>query len=517
MVCRIAAEEKTWNQARQKYKTKVYRYTLTDELDAVEEATNSDDFCICRPLSYVGKKATAENARRVYAVAVDVDKIRTGKSGVIGLENLWNGHVNRAKRIPKPTFIVSSGSGLHLYYVLEKPIELYKDSILELQELKRELTQIIWHDTIVNIESIREIQQEGIYQGFRMPGTITKNGGRARAFLTGDRVTVDYLNSFVSDYNKAKTIAERQRRKKSQVKLSEAAEKYPEWYERRIIRREKRGQWALNRQVYDWWKEKIKTGVTVGHRYYCCMVLAIFAKKCGRYDAKHNPNPVTLEELENDLFSMMEPFDKITESEDNHFGADDIQDALEAYEDQWIEYPRAAIEYRTGITIPANKRNGRKREDHIKLMNYIRDELNGNKEWNRKGNGRKSQLETVQAWRQENPEGRKADCIRETGLTKPTVYKHWNECEGINAEVIERKRKETELEETARGILCGQMMVSNALEEARAEILPKYEELLSILPPGEKREKAMQEYLLWLGGKQADMLEALRAYESGEG
>ena len=32
----------------------------------------------------------------------------------------------------------------------------------------------------------------------------------------------------------------------------------------------------------------------------------------------------------------------------------------------------------------------------------------------------------VQKWRLEHPEGKKADCIRDTGLTKPTVYKWWN-------------------------------------------------------------------------------------------
>ena len=31
----------------------------------------------------------------------------------------------------------------------------------------------------------------------------------------------------------------------------------------------------------------------------------------------------------------------------------------------------------------------------------------------------------VAEWRSQHPEGRKADCIRETGLSKPTVYKWW--------------------------------------------------------------------------------------------
>ena len=48
----------------------------------------------------------------------------------------------------------------------------------------------------------------------------------------------------------------------------------------------------------------------------------------------------------------------------------------------------------------------------------------GKIDW-REGNGRKSQKMIVQQWKKENPEGRKIDCIRETGLTKPTVYKWW--------------------------------------------------------------------------------------------
>lgn len=33
--------------------------------------------------------------------------------------------------------------------------------------------------------------------------------------------------------------------------------------------------------------------------------------------------------------------------------------------------------------------------------------------------------ETVRAWREEHPNGKKADCIRDTGLSKPTVLKWW--------------------------------------------------------------------------------------------
>ena len=46
------------------------------------------------------------------------------------------------------------------------------------------------------------------------------------------------------------------------------------------------------------------------------------------------------------------------------------------------------------------------------------------KEGRPKGSGIKE--ETVKEYRRENPEAKKADCIRETGLDKKTVYKYWD-------------------------------------------------------------------------------------------
>ena len=404
---------------------KVYRYTVTDELDAVQVATESRDFCLCAPLSYAGKRRTAENARMLYAIAVDVDHIRQRYDVPIGLINLWERHILAVKRVPLPTFIVSSGSGIHLYYVLEHPVPLFKNIAFELQRLKRALTSLIWHGTVVDIKSDKDVQQEGIYQGFRMPGTVTKSGGRARAFRTGGRVSLAYLNSFVDDEFQAKASAGI--RVRSGMSLKDAAEKYPEWYEKRIVRGESRGKWAVNRQVYEWWRQRILTGAQVGHRYYCMMMLAVYAKKCSFYDEKHNPNPVTREELEKDCFELMEHMESLTVSADNHFGADDVLDALEAFDDRWTTYPRDTIAYRTAIPISANKRNRQKQADHLEEARAIRDirAKRRGERWDAR-NGRKSKEDVVRLWREKHPDGKKADCIRETGLDKKTVYKHWD-------------------------------------------------------------------------------------------
>ena len=408
---------KKWNG-----KVEIKRYTMTDDLDAVDVACASDDFCLCSPISYIGKSRTADHARVLYGIAIDVDRLRVDRDGdrPIGLMNMWERHIESLKRLPRPTSIVSSGSGLHLYYVLDQPIPLFRDTVVDLQDFKRELTRLIWHETIVDIKSIHDIQQEGIFQGFRMPGTVTKQGDRAVAFMTGEKVSMDYLNSFVREQYKVTHFTY-----KTDLRLADAAEKYPEWYERRIIRKEKRGSWAVNRAVYDWWLEQIRSGATVGHRYYCIMMLAIYARKCGQYNAKHNPHPVTREELERDCFGLVDHFESMTTDDDNHFDNGDVIDALEAFDDRWVTFPRTSVEYRSGIMIPANKRNGRSQDEHIQIMNFIREQINHNTTWNKVGNGRKSKRDQVQAWRLEHPDGIKADCIRDTGMDRKTVAKHW--------------------------------------------------------------------------------------------
>lgn len=103
-----------------------------------------------------------------------------------------------------------------------------------MQELKRALTAKVWNGFVVDIKSQKEIQQEGIYQGFRMPGTVTKQGERVRAFITGGKVTIEYLNGFVEEINRAKK-AERVK-KRGKVNRDEAARKWPEWYDRRVVK-----------------------------------------------------------------------------------------------------------------------------------------------------------------------------------------------------------------------------------------------------------------------------------------
>ena len=130
---------------------------------------------------------------------------------------------------------------------------------------------------------------------------------------------------------------------------------------------------------------------------------------------------VSLDELERDAFGLIERFNK----DENPFTKEDVLAALEGYDSAWFTYPVEKMAYRSDIPIEKNKRNGRKQEQHIKIMNAIRDIEHPNGSWiNKEGAPTKQSI--VQKWRLEHPNGKKAECIRDTGLTKPTVYKWWN-------------------------------------------------------------------------------------------
>ena len=51
------------------------RYTVTDDLEVIDELVSGNDFCIMSPVSYVGKSRKSKNARHLYALVIDLDGV----------------------------------------------------------------------------------------------------------------------------------------------------------------------------------------------------------------------------------------------------------------------------------------------------------------------------------------------------------------------------------------------------------------------------------------------------------
>lgn len=388
----------------------VKRYSITDELDGIDFLLYSKNFCVLAPISYAGKSRESTNARVMYALCIELDNLITTKDGrQRGLEALMNQWTERVGWIPQPTFLVSSGSGIHLYYVFEKGIPLFKNVVDSLKLFKRELTWKIWNRHTTT-DTGDKIQYESIFQAFRVVGTRTKKDDVVRAYRTGERVSIEYMNRFVEEKNRIVTVY------KSKLSKGEARAKFPEWYERRIIKGQPRGRWTCDRAVYEWWYSKVLNGATVGHRYYCLMMLCIYAVKC----------EISREELEEDCFKLMKILDEKSDKPENRFTEKDVLDALQAFEDKsLVTYPVSSIQNRSGIDIPRNKRNGRPQAVHLARARAVQEIDYPDGEW-RKGNGRPAERETVQRWRRDNPGGTKKACKEATGLSFPTIRKWWD-------------------------------------------------------------------------------------------
>ena len=430
---------------------RIKRYTITDELDKLDEICEGDDFCLMSPISYIGKSRKSENARFLYALTIDLDgikqksvengKIPSDNGYPIGIANLFyqfDGH-GESNYLPLPTYIVASGTGLHLYYVFKKPIPLFKNIVQQLEILKKRLTWQLWTQGVSELQD--KVQYESLFQGFRIVGTKTKIGTRARAFLVdrGEKVDIQYLNEFVPEEYRVNHFVY-----KSNLTLEKAKEKYPEWYEKRIVQKQPKGSWICKRDLYDWWKRKIYDGAEEGHRYWCIMTLATYAIKCG----------ISRKELEQDAMGMIEFLDKKS-SDGNPFTVDDVLHALESYNDSYITYPIDTIVARTGIPIEKNKRNGRKQEIHLYLARRKKEDLKMIGELVKEG--RPSKKEVVREYLKEHIEATKAEVIRETGLSKPTVYKYYEQIKqeilDIQKEIAQLSKEKSYWDNKLRGIL----------------------------------------------------------------
>ena len=112
----------------------MYRHTVTDDLDVVDQLTYSPHFCVMAPISYAGKCRASSNARIMYALGIEVDNLRVSGSVQTGLEALIERWSERCHFIPKPTFVVASGNGPHLYYQFEQPLVLFPNTIESLKK-----------------------------------------------------------------------------------------------------------------------------------------------------------------------------------------------------------------------------------------------------------------------------------------------------------------------------------------------------------------------------------------------
>jgi len=365
------------------------------------------DWAYMSACTYFGRQNSAAHQGKLWALVFDIDAV-TDET----LNNFMSGAI-MGGAYPVPQHVVLSGHGVHLYYVLDEPLDLYPDTKTQVKELKFALTGRLWNRYTSTDENV---QHQGINQGFRLVGSHTKKGApieRAEAWRTNvARTSIEELNRYVDEEFRV----DPNRREEGKLSLVEAREKWPEWYERVVVGGERlQGQWFAKEDLYRWWLRKISSGATYGHRYFCVMALAIFAAKCGIYDR---------DRIYEDAKALLPYFNSIRP--DHPFTEADVWSALDCLDERYARFPRDTIEKLTAIQIPANKRNGRRQEVHLARARALRDFDYPDGTW-REGGGRPRgsgvKRDLVRDYAAAHPDANHSQIARELGISRPTVIK----------------------------------------------------------------------------------------------
>lgn len=395
------------------------------ENDFVEYVCDNS-MTLCSGIAYRGLTNKLEHAQQMNALVFDIDGVGMAQLRTIIARTEID--AEQIRSIPVPTFIVLSGSGLHLYYVFDKPIPLFPNIKLQLKSLKNALTFRIWDPGATS--TIKNIQYQSINQGFRMVGSINnKYDTEVVAFEFGERVSLEYLNSYVKPENRVDLTKPFS---PTQMSREEAAEKFPEWYEKVVLNKDyKPKKWDIAGKVhgddpyalYHWWLRQVDK-VTGGHRYFYMMNLAIYACKCD----------VPKKKLNEDLNMVFEKLSKIPHTnaygQPDKLSKQDVVVAKEAFNKEYYCFKLADHIATSGIAVERNRRNGQKQEWHLEDIRAKKKNMKRrgqafkNPEGRPKGSG--TAQEQVLTWRTEHPDGKKIECHRDTNLSRVTIDRWWN-------------------------------------------------------------------------------------------
>ena len=271
-----------------------WRSVKLGDLVAVAEERND---AYLSPCTYFPKKSkdgrfratnSMETADQLCAFVLDIDRpdLYVLKDC---LEFLWP-----TKGLPCPTYVVCSGNGLHLYFVLDWPVDMMKRWRMELNAVKDYLGALYStgnpsftmienaqsdNPTFTKVNSILgEFDNHGITQSYRVVGSRTKNSKETvTAWRTGTTWDIDDLAAIAGIHQRF-TVEDFDLDSSMQTK---AWEKESNRVSSRPDSGGKKKGW--NPGLYKWLAAEVidraKYYGMYGHRYWQVLCLTIAARK----------------------------------------------------------------------------------------------------------------------------------------------------------------------------------------------------------------------------------------------
>ena len=235
----------------------------------------------------------------------------------------------------EPTHVINSGKGVHFVYALDKPVK-----VRGLRWSVNRLNEVI-QDTF---SELIKVDKHPVVHPYRFPGFQTKINTTATVFKVREPYTFEELMELF------KVTPKKVEKKGEERKSKDKAKIY-------VLPNGKRAffEWVLRRLF--------KNPPIPGRRHNSFFALGIVSYKCRRevpYEEAVETIPMVYED-------MMD--------RNLHIGFS-IEEAYEAFHKGYkSDYVRASWKYLCellGWEYRPNKRNGRKREEHLEIMNTLR-------------------------------------------------------------------------------------------------------------------------------------------------
>lgn len=404
---------------------KGYQEMTVDDL--MEYQADRDDVYVV-PASFINGYNSATACKDIYALVVDIDRIKPETLDAI----IENG--NLGNLTPMPTYIVNSGRGVHFYYVFTDPVPHYHGNRKILKEMYRALCIITQRNILAKTD------WHAITQPFRLPGSLTRLDQTVTGWKCGEKWTAHRLaerlkvNAEDLELYRRPLQPQKEYNELKAQRAAEAAQNAPEKAKpKKRMRRKTAWKSSLEGKIgfYRSCLDRCYKETVEGSRYRSMCAMTIVAYKV-RY-------PV--EQLEQDLVLLMDHYNTIGK----RMKPSELKKALRMYNDKALQTSSTTLEQWFGWKFRRDNEKRREelkeliergetvrtREEILEEARAIRDIRMRRKKRNwYDGNGRKAGTHTreqeIRAWREAHPDGKPKDCMKDTGISKNTVYKWWN-------------------------------------------------------------------------------------------
>lgn len=270
--------------------------------------------------------------KQLFAFVVDIDYLEPEV-----LELLIRTKLERGKL--RPTAIMNSGQGVHLYFVLDEPIDCYNYRKIYLKKLLKAL-QKQFDTTLCKVDS-----GVTLIQPYRVVGSRNKFGQLTMAYRCGGNFEIKKLAKIL----KVELWGKGSKRQKTLSPLkSQKIEVLPN----------------ADRPFYEHTLSRIPEETKPGNRYTALFALAIIAYKCR----------IKKENALADLKLCQRVFNLVARKHGSRPVSDaELEKAFKGYSKDFVLVSSSQLEEWLGFSFPRlTKRNGRKRAEHLKMINEIR-------------------------------------------------------------------------------------------------------------------------------------------------